>query len=330
MAHIIYNDNAEWPIGLKQRLEELETAGFFYSAECLLHKVSRSKWEKLKILREKDSLLLRHNIQSKNMARIAFPKYNDFRKRLKTFAEWPIGLNQQPEELADAGFWYTRISDSVICFYCELALNNWAPDDDPWTEHALWNPYCHFVKMKKPELISSLDIPEPAGPALVGPTGLVGPGPVEPGPVGPGPVDLGPVVPGPVEPGPVGTPMGPGPVGTPVGPTGFIIEQERGFVRLAGPVASVPASTPIRPSAKINKAIKEDDHFKEQQNLAKKTEIADDKIQSDSVCQICYERKRNVILLPCSHSKTCSECCSRIDHCPFCRTRISDTLFFYL
>jgi hypothetical protein len=82
------------------------------------------------------------------------PKYREFsteEQRLKTFKDrlWPIGLNQKPELLAKAGFYYRGISDQVLCFYCEGGLQNWEPNDDPWEEHARHFPRCGFLNVIK-------------------------------------------------------------------------------------------------------------------------------------------------------------------------------------
>ena len=67
--------------------------------------------------------------------------------RLESFSSWPPGLNQQPKELAQAGFFYTGSSDQVKCFYCDGGLESWEPEDSPWGEHCKWFPDCPFLHM---------------------------------------------------------------------------------------------------------------------------------------------------------------------------------------
>jgi len=75
-------------------------------------------------------------------------------ERLKTFSSWPPALPQKPQELAEAGFFYTGRSDQVKCFYCDGGLESFEPTDSPWGEHKKWFPECAFVKMKaEPEKI---------------------------------------------------------------------------------------------------------------------------------------------------------------------------------
>lgn len=84
---------------------------------------------------------------------LTMTKYNPMfaakEDRLKTYNNWPNYFSQKAEDLAEAGFYYTGVRDRVKCFYCDLGLNEWDPEDDPWTEHARWGNECLFVLMKK-------------------------------------------------------------------------------------------------------------------------------------------------------------------------------------
>ncbi|KAK3097298.1 hypothetical protein FSP39_008479 [Pinctada imbricata] len=78
-----------------------------------------------------------------------YPQYSVQAARLSTFRNWPTGLNQQPEQLAEAGFYYFGVADSVRCFFCAVGLRNWDPEDDPFVEHARWSPKCAYLLEKK-------------------------------------------------------------------------------------------------------------------------------------------------------------------------------------
>jgi len=69
--------------------------------------------------------------------------------RRKSFKDWPVTVQVNPEKLADAGFFYLTLSDHVRCFHCGQGLRNWLPGDDPWVEHARWYPDCHHVHISK-------------------------------------------------------------------------------------------------------------------------------------------------------------------------------------
>lgn len=75
--------------------------------------------------------------------------YNNYQfehVRLKSFKNWTCPWIK-PEDLAAAGFYYSGIKDSVICFECYLELHTWQPNDDPMVEHQRWsNGTCSFVR----------------------------------------------------------------------------------------------------------------------------------------------------------------------------------------
>jgi len=48
---------------------------------------------------------------------------------------------------------FTGQGDGTICFHCGGWLKNWRPTDDAWREHALWFPYCVYIRYIKGEEI---------------------------------------------------------------------------------------------------------------------------------------------------------------------------------
>lgn len=74
--------------------------------------------------------------------------------RLKTYTAWPLSTGQLPKVMSEAGFFYLGSSDHVKCFYCVVGLKNWEVGDDPWFEHARWNPKCPFVLLNKGQIIN--------------------------------------------------------------------------------------------------------------------------------------------------------------------------------
>ena len=77
------------------------------------------------------------------------PQYASPEARLRTYSEWPPGIKQTPERLAEAGLYYYGQSDQVKCFYCDGGLREWQEADDPWEEHAGWFSGCAFVRLVK-------------------------------------------------------------------------------------------------------------------------------------------------------------------------------------
>lgn len=86
-----------------------------------------------------------------------FPEYALEIRRLETYVDWPIGLKQKPDELADSGFFYTQYSDKVTCFSCGITISQWEETDEVWEEHAFWSNNCNYLKLRKePEFINKI------------------------------------------------------------------------------------------------------------------------------------------------------------------------------
>lgn len=80
------------------------------------------------------------------------PKHKQFiteASRLRSFQDWPISMKQKPNDLAEAGFFYTGKGDQTVCFYCDGGLKDWVVDDVPWEQHALWFDRCAYVQLCK-------------------------------------------------------------------------------------------------------------------------------------------------------------------------------------
>lgn len=95
---------------------------------------------------------------SLDLQKLVFPKLSgrpcyldkaSIENRLKTYRHWPKSMKQRPQQLGEAGFFYSQIGDKTFCFYCGLGLENWEDTDDPWEEHALWSPDCEFLNLCK-------------------------------------------------------------------------------------------------------------------------------------------------------------------------------------
>nr|XP_019530543.2 baculoviral IAP repeat-containing protein 7-B [Aedes albopictus] len=80
------------------------------------------------------------------------PQFSSLDSRIRSFENWTTGHIQDPERLAQAGFYYLGRADEVHCFYCDGGLRFWLADDDPWFEHARCFPKCQFVQLVKGQL----------------------------------------------------------------------------------------------------------------------------------------------------------------------------------
>lgn len=77
-----------------------------------------------------------------------YSKYETYEARVKTFAYWPIGLNQTKTDMAEAGFFYSGVGDEVRCFHCGLEHNQWLTDEIPKNTHAkLSGSRCYYAQL---------------------------------------------------------------------------------------------------------------------------------------------------------------------------------------
>ncbi|XP_052241576.1 uncharacterized protein LOC127851748 isoform X3 [Dreissena polymorpha] len=76
-------------------------------------------------------------------------RFRSLSARLDTFTNWPQYLSQRPQQLAEAGMYYTGVDDHCRCFACDGGLRKWEPGDDPWIEHCRWFPACPYAREVK-------------------------------------------------------------------------------------------------------------------------------------------------------------------------------------
>ena len=64
---------------------------------------------------------------------------------------WPHTPSTAPAPtiLADAGFYYTGLSDRVRCFQCGLVLHSWEANGMPYHAHARFSPRCPYMIVEK-------------------------------------------------------------------------------------------------------------------------------------------------------------------------------------
>ena len=72
-------------------------------------------------------------------------KYHNYEKRLITFLNWTNPVN--PEDLAHAGFYYTKRGDIVKCAFCQCEFHNWQTGDDPLEDHRRHARHCEFAEI---------------------------------------------------------------------------------------------------------------------------------------------------------------------------------------
>lgn len=77
------------------------------------------------------------------------PEYAIESARMRSFEDWPKTMRQTPEQLSDAGFFYTMKGDRVKCFSCGGGLRDWDVMDVPWEQHARWFGHCAYLLLVK-------------------------------------------------------------------------------------------------------------------------------------------------------------------------------------
>jgi hypothetical protein len=89
------------------------------------------------------------DVHEKHTSEYKYPLQSALRQRINTFWPWPQQLQQNPYDLAKAGFFYFGVGDQVICYHCGIGVTNWEDDDIPWEEHAYLQRDCPLVIMEK-------------------------------------------------------------------------------------------------------------------------------------------------------------------------------------
>lgn len=83
------------------------------------------------------------------VARLAkHPYMEDEDHRMNTFDTFPVFINSNTKDMAEAGLFYCKFADCVRCYYCGGGLRNWEPLDVPKEVHAQWYPMCAFLRNK--------------------------------------------------------------------------------------------------------------------------------------------------------------------------------------
>lgn len=151
-----------WPVTFLSPVE-LAKAGLYYlgtadRVACFTCGGQLSNWE------QKDNAMSEHRRHFPNCPFMGEPSFmvanvsmQTLEARVKTFTNWPTRIPVQPEQLADAGFYYVGRNDDVKCFCCDGGLRCWESGDNPWIEHAKWFPRCEYLlHVKGGEFVSQI------------------------------------------------------------------------------------------------------------------------------------------------------------------------------
>lgn len=90
-----------------------------------------------------------HLALTQSLQRPEHPEYAIEANRIESYEDWPKTMRQKPQQLSDAGFYYTGKGDRVCCFSCGGGLKDWEENDEPWQQHAMWYSKCEYLKLLK-------------------------------------------------------------------------------------------------------------------------------------------------------------------------------------
>lgn len=259
-----------------------------------------------------------------NVEKPKFPQYAVYSKRLESFDEWPEHIPVKKEDLVEAGLVYTGVGDSVRCYFCGGGLRNWVREDVPMEEHAKWYPKCpHILLVKGQGYVEQLirgEKPEEDGPQ----TQFDGTAKSDPEVLESVPalscIQMG-----------------------------FSKEMVKKAINIyknkngdntfkATDLAEIilDLEDQVDDSACENKDVEdckgnmngtEDNHKPDEadaliepiENLLEENH----RLKESQSCKICFDKRADVIFLPCGHIVTCPQCAPSLIKCPICRKTIN-------
>ncbi|XP_035907579.1 death-associated inhibitor of apoptosis 1-like [Anopheles stephensi] len=229
------------------------------------------------------------------MRRPEYPNYAIEADRLKTYEDWPTSLKQKPQQLSDAGFFYTGKSDRVKCFSCGGGLKDWEQDDEPWEQHAIWYSNCHYLQlMKGREFIEKCnELKEAAASATSGTSSSMSSASSQPSTSG--------------------------------------ISSASSSVMSTSPASSSGFSSPT-PAADEERTLRCTDHYSSGSDEGGEDDAGHNrKVPSDGkICKICFVNEYNTAFMPCGHVVACAKCASSVNKCPLCQQPFINVLRLYL
>lgn len=181
-----------WPSYCSVKPGELAQSGFFYtghddSVQCFSCRIALKGWERgdtaegehrrhnpfcpFLIGKDERNVPLNASRQQQPQRQETLPSANlQFEHaRIQTFNYWPQDLPVSPDDLAEAGFYYTGDRDLVRCFHCSVSVDQWVPGDIPVEEHIKHSPDCSFAKAvaRRKQQLESHMTPNPQATAEV-------------------------------------------------------------------------------------------------------------------------------------------------------------------
>uniref|UniRef100_A0A1L8EIW0 Putative death-associated inhibitor of apoptosis 1 n=2 Tax=Haematobia irritans TaxID=7368 RepID=A0A1L8EIW0_HAEIR len=239
------------------------------------------------------------------------PEYAIETARLRSFAEWPRNMKQRPEQLAEAGFFYTGVGDRVKCFSCGGGLKDWDDDDEPWEQHALWMRKCRFVKLMKGEsyiesIVNKFKKPQVPCPESNATASVASSS---------------------------SSSSSSSDEERETSASGGAMEEESTqqakFPATASENTSHSNSQSTDPPASSIATRIHQKACSQQAAPLEPVKPCSSVPQEEKLCKICYVNEYNTAFLPCGHVVACAKCASSVTKCPMCRKPFVDVMRVY-
>ncbi|XP_034480535.1 death-associated inhibitor of apoptosis 1 [Drosophila innubila] len=244
-----------------------------------------------------------------------YPEYAIETARLRSFEDWPRNMKQKPQQLAEAGFFYTGVGDRVRCFSCGGGLKDWDDNDEPWEQHALWLSHCRFVKLIKGQLY----IDQVAAAQAAQEQEQVKPSAAASGEEKQNSANT--------ETSATGSSSSS--TSTITSPASVTAAASVAVAPLAIPAETLQAGD-VAPTAATRIFDKIVAQGCTEGALAKVSPVTTaTAIPEEKLCKICYGAEYNTAFLPCGHVVACAKCASSVTKCPLCRKPFTDVMRVY-
>ncbi|XP_078492411.1 zinc finger protein [Ciona intestinalis] len=271
-------------------------------------------------------------------------RHND--SRVVTFdSRWPKNKTQATvQQIAKAGFFYLGDRDRVKCWYCNGGLQNWDPDDEPWTEHAKWFPTCEFlIRSKGPDFVHHMvslypNLPRPILQTARGANGNQSSG-----------TSSAPVI---IDPQAEKRKLR----------EKLNLEMERDIVKCVKDMGFELKNIRLCVKRKLEKenigfsSAQQliDEIFKlnldeevEEEDLDLETDPKEPaametedltmsmqdrllELQNERKCKICVDKLSDIVFVPCGHLCVCQACKSKVTRCPICKSKVEKSIRTYM
>ncbi|XP_030570106.1 death-associated inhibitor of apoptosis 1 isoform X1 [Drosophila novamexicana] len=247
-----------------------------------------------------------------------FPEYPEYAiesARLRSFEDWPRNMKQKPQQLAEAGFFYTGVGDRVRCFSCGGGLKDWDDNDEPWEQHALWLSQCRFVKLIKGRLY--IDAVAAAAQAAKPAAGQAADDEKQQQPAS--------------SPSPPASQHSSSPSvdslsSAPV--PDALAAPSASTATVVAAAAAASGGDDVAPTC----AARIYDKILAQgcpEGAALASAAGGVTVPEEKLCKICYAAEYNTAFLPCGHVVACAKCASSVTKCPLCRKPFTDVMRVY-